>query len=159
AELIESAPVEDSDPWLAATLWAGAAETDRAIACAVRSADALLLRGDPAGAASHLGYALRMLPRAEPRRLDLRRRPAEALTRAGMYAAAARAAGAAVRLARDEGERASGLALQAMALVQAGRFRSALGASERAAARAAEVGNLEALARARKAAGVGLGRL
>ena len=103
--------------------------------------------------------ALRLLRRGKAERQALRLRQAAALMRAGLHAAAARACGAAVRLARGDAARTPAMALQALALVHAGRFRLALAVAERAASRAAAAGDAGALALARRAAGIGLGRL
>ncbi len=159
AELLESDAGEDSDPSLLATLWVGAGDSDRARLCAIRAAEWRDRDGDPAGAASCYADALRLLGRGAAPRHALRRSQADALMRAGMYAAAVRACGAAVRLAPDDDTLTEALGLQAFALVQAGRFRLALSVAERAAQRAAEAGNAAVLAQARKTAGVGLGRL
>ncbi len=159
AELLETQAGGDPDPSLAATLWAGAGELDRAVAWAVRAASALERAGDPAGAAARYGDALRLVGRARSARHELRRKQADALMRAGLHAAAARACGAAVRLAADDGARAEALGLQALALAQAGRFRLALEIAERVARPAAAAGDAARLAPARKVAGIGLGRL
>jgi transcriptional regulator with GAF, ATPase, and Fis domain len=159
AELLDPDSEDGTDLRLAATLWAGAGEMRRALACAVGAAEKRERDNDPAGAASRYADALRLLGRGAPERQALRRKQADALMRAGMYAAAARAGGAAVRLARSDDERSHALGLQAFALVQAGRFRLALAVAERAARLAVATGQRAALAQARKAAGIGLGRL
>ena len=159
AELLESHPGEDADLSLIATLWNGAAEVPRAMAAAVGAAEARDRAGDPVGAASCYADALRLLGRGRKGRCALRGKQAEALVRSGMYAAAARAAGAAVRVAQDEDARAEALGLQAFALVQTGRFQRALTVAAEVARRAVASGNLVRLAQARRIAGVGLGRL
>ena len=76
-----------------------------------------------------------------------------------MQAAAARASGAAARLAPDEDARAQALGLQALALVQSGRFRRALEVARSVAGRALAAGDALGLAQARKIEGLGLARL
>jgi transcriptional regulator with GAF, ATPase, and Fis domain len=159
AELLNSTAGGDLEPSLAATLWAGAGDLDRAVAWAVRAASGFERAGDPAGAAARYGDAIRLVGRARPARHELRRKQADALMRAGLHAAAARAWGAAVRLAADDDARADALGLQALALVQAGRFRLALLLADRVARRAAAAGDAARLAPAKKVAGIGLGRL
>jgi transcriptional regulator with GAF, ATPase, and Fis domain/tetratricopeptide (TPR) repeat protein len=149
----------DDDSALLATLWAGAGDAERAMAATIRAGQARERAGDPVGAAACYADALRLLGRRRDDRHGLRIKQAEALMRSGMYPAAARAAGAAVRLAGDERSRAESLELQAFALVQAGRFQRALLIAEEAALRAQSSGNAVAFARARRTAGVGLGRL
>jgi serine/threonine-protein kinase PknK len=159
AELLEAATGDAADPSSAARLWAGAGDVERALAASVRAAEARERASDPAGAAARYADALRFVRRGGADHHRLRRKQAEALMRAGMYAAAARASGAAARVARGADARAEATGLQAFALVQAGRFALALQVAERAARLAAEVGNLAWLAQARKASGIGLGRL
>jgi Nif-specific regulatory protein len=159
ATLLESQAGDDTDLLLIAALWIGAGEPERAMESTLRAADARERAFDPAGAASCYADALRLLRRGRPGRHALRRKQADALMRSGMYAAAARAAGGAVRLAPDEDSRTEALGLRAFALVQAGRFRLALQVAELAAERAQAGGNAACLAQARKTAGVGLGRL
>jgi hypothetical protein len=97
---------------LVATLWLGAGEVDRALKATLKSAEARERANDPAGAASRFADALRLLGRGRTDRHRLRRKQAEALMRSGMYAAASRAAGAAVRLAPDDNARAEALGLK-----------------------------------------------
>jgi len=156
---LDSGASPAGDRSLIAALWAAAGERDRAVAAAIRAAEEPEGAGDAVGAASRYREALRLLGRTRTHRYTLRRRQAEALMRGGLYAAAVRAAGAAVRLAEDEPARTESLALHALALVQAGRFHEALAAAEVTARRAIAAGNAEVLARARQVAGVGLGRL
>ncbi len=159
AELLESDAGDDADPSLIATLWIGAGELERAMDSTLRAAEARESAGDPVGAASRYADALRLLGRGRTGRHALRRRQAEVLMRSGIYAAAARAAGAAVRFAPDEDARAEALGVQAFALVQTGRFHRALAVVEDVARLAVASGNAVRLAQARKTAGVGLGRL
>jgi transcriptional regulator with GAF, ATPase, and Fis domain/tetratricopeptide (TPR) repeat protein len=159
AELLEARAGDDAEPSLIAALWIGAGELDRAMEATLSSAEARERALDPAGAASRYADALRLLRRSRAGRHALRRKQADALMRSGMYAAAARAAGGAVRLAPDELTRTDALSLRAFALVQAGRFQLALKVAEEAAKRALAAGNGACLAQARKTAGVGLGRL
>jgi Nif-specific regulatory protein len=159
AELLESGAEDDADPSLVATLWLGAGEVDRALTATLKSAEARERANDPAGAASRFADALRLLGRGRTDRHRIRGKQAEALMRSGMYAAASRAAGAAVRLAPDDNARAEALGLQAFALVLTGRFHRALAIAEDVARRAMTSGNAARLAQARRTAGVGLGRL
>ena len=159
AELLESELGDDSDLSLIATLWIGAGDVARAMVAAVGAAEARDRAGDPAGTAACCADALRLLGRGRANRHALRRKQAEALMRSGMCAAAARAAGAAVRLAPDDDARAEVLALQAFALVQTGRFHRALAVAAEVARRAEASGNPDRLAEARRIEGVGLGRL
>ena len=149
----------EADPAVLAVAWAEAGETARAVACARQAAQAREQAGDPAGAAARYADALRFLGRARAGRAELRARHAEALARAGRSAGAARAWGGIARLAPDRLERVEARAAQAAALVQAGRFQRALRAAEEAARGAIEAGRADLLARARLAAGSGLGRL
>ena len=159
AELLESGAADDADLSLIATLWLGAGEVDRAMAATIRAAEAEERANDPAGTAARYADALRILGRGMTNRHALRRKQAEALMRSGRYAAAARAAGAAVRLAPDEDARAEAQGLQAFALVQTGRFHRALDVAEDVARGAIATGNAVRLAFARRISGVGLGRL
>ena len=159
AHLVEASSGDHADPWLLSQLWSEAGARDRAIECAVRAAGQSDRDGDPAEAASCYGAALRLLERGKPGRHGLRTKQADALMRAGLYQAAVRASGAAVRLSRTDEARAGALAHQAHALVQAGRFQLALDVAERAAQLASRAGASEELAQAKKAAGIVLGRL
>jgi Nif-specific regulatory protein len=159
AEILESRVEDQADASLIAALWLGAGDPASAMAASLRTADARERAMDPVGAAACYVDALRLLGRARTNRHTLRRKQAEALMRSGMYAAAARASGAAVRLAPDDRSRTEALGLHAFALVQAGRFRLALLVAVRATERAVAEGNGACLAQARRIAGVGLGRL
>ena len=81
AERLESDEGEDVDPTLIVTMWAGAGEVDRAVACAVRAADAREKAQDPAGAAALYGQALRLRSPGAPDRHLLRRKQADLLIR------------------------------------------------------------------------------
>ena len=159
AELLESDPRADAEPALVARLWSGAAEGERAVAWYLRAAERSERLADPAGAANDYARALGAHRGRGPERHGLRRRQAEALVRAGMSAAAARAFGAAARVAPDAISRVEAKVSQAMALVQAGRIRLALAIAERAAAHAAASGSDALAARARQVLAIGLGRL
>ena len=159
AQRVEARAAEGEDYALLATLWSGADEPDRAMNARIAAAEASDRAGDPAGAATHYADALRRLGRRVPRRHALRRKQAEALMRSGLYAATARASGAAVRFAGNDTERTEALELRAFALVQTGKFQLALQVADEAAHRAAAAGDAAVFARARRTAGVGLGRL
>jgi Nif-specific regulatory protein len=159
AELLASHAGADADWSLIATLWTGAGELARAMVAALSAAEARDRAKDPVGAASGYADALRLLGRGRTNRHTLRRKQAEALMRSGMYASAARAAGAAVRLAPNEDDRAEALGLQALALVQSGRFHRALAVAADVARGAIASSNFVRLAKARRIEGVGLGRL
>jgi len=159
ATLLEGSDVGAAEPWRLAVLWAGAGDGPRAVAAWTAAAEASMRAGDPGEGAARYAEALRLVGRTDDARPRLRVLQAAALMRAGMHAAAARACGAAVRLAREEPARTAALALQALALVHAGRFRLALHVAAAAAERAQAGGERRALALARRAAGIGLGRL
>ncbi len=160
AEWIEQHDRERPDAWLLSRLWSGAGDPRRAVDFAARAAEQSLAEGDPAEAAARYGRALRLLAGSDRRRRrELRIRQGEARMRAGTHAAAARAFGAALRLSPDDGGRIDVMTAQATALVHAGRFRRALDVAETAARRAAGRGDREQEARARKVAGMVLGRL
>jgi Nif-specific regulatory protein len=159
AQRVEARAEEGEEHALLATLWSGAGERNRAMDATIAAAESRDRAGDPAGSASHYAEALRRLGRGRVRRHALRRKQAEALLRSGLYAAAARASCAAARFAGNDAERTDALELRAFALVQTGRFHLALKVADEAAKRAEAAGNIAALARARRTAGVGLGRL
>ncbi len=125
AEELPALDPEAATPWRLARLWRGAGEEERSIEEAIRAADESLEKGAPEQAATRLAFALRQLPRRDPRRRGLRRRQAETLIAAGRFAEAARALGAALRLSRDAAEQVEIRAHQAETLVRAGRFRGA----------------------------------
>ena len=159
AGLLTEQGQDETWAWRLARLWSAAGEPERAVACAVRAAGQSANAGDPGGAAERLAYALRHVTPHDAARLELRKQQAAALMSAGRYQAAARAFGAALRLARDRGARADLLGRQAHALVQAGRFSRARAVAEKALAiTEGEELSLER-ARAQKAIGMVLGRL
>ena len=122
AERLQEQPVDGAMHWRLARLWSAAGRADLALRHAVQAAQDSLADGDPAEGAARLAYALRHCSRDAPQRFALRVEQAEALMAAGLYPAAARAFGAALRLAADAAARAELLGRQAHALVQAGRF-------------------------------------
>ncbi len=160
AERLDAEPHEDADLDLIARLWTEAGDRERAMTATIEAAEARERAGEPVDAAARYADALRLLGRSRaPLRYALRKFQSEALTNAGLYAAAARAAGSAVRLAPDAPSRAESAALRALALVQTGRFQLALSSADEAARLAIVSGNARQLAQANKIAGLGLGRL
>jgi tetratricopeptide (TPR) repeat protein len=159
AERLEAEAADGADASLIAALWTQAGTRSVRSAATVRAAEGRERASDPAGAAACYADALRLLGRDDRAARRSRHRQAEALMRAGRHAAAVRAAGAAVALAADPASKTSALELQALALVQAGRFQLALAAAAAAAAGPRRIGDELGLARARKSAGAGLGRL
>jgi transcriptional regulator with GAF, ATPase, and Fis domain len=149
----------DADASRLARLWAGAGETERAVAAASAAAEAYERASDPAAAASSWADALRFLGRGRRGRHAIRSQQADALLRAGRHADAVRACGGARYLAGDEPARVAALVMQASALVLAGRFRRALVVAEDAAHGAEAIGDRLVFAQARRLLGVGLGRL
>jgi transcriptional regulator with GAF, ATPase, and Fis domain/tetratricopeptide (TPR) repeat protein len=142
-----------------ARLWSAAGRDDLALRNAVLAARDALADNDPAEGADHFADALRHCSRDEPRRFALRVEQGEALMAAGLYPAAARAFGAALRLAGDETARAELLGRQAHALAQAGRFARARRVAEEALALAESHDLPLPRAQALKGSGIVLGRL
>lgn len=132
AHLSVEAGGEASDPWRLARLWAGAEDPEEASRCALRAAEMEEGAGRPGEAAERYGFALRQLDPGDPRRRGLRLKQGEALLLAGLYRAAARAFGSAVRLSRGRLERAEALLRQAEASVRARRLERARCAAEEA---------------------------
>ena len=159
AEMLEASTDPGVDPWLLSRLWSRAGKSQLAAAYAVRGAERARADNDPAEAAARYAQALRQGGRRNEKRLEIRLQQAAALMDSGMYERAARAFGAAVALSDDDDRRISALASQALAQVQAGRFERGLSVAERAARLATAAGDDVQLARAKKAAGIALGRL
>jgi Nif-specific regulatory protein len=141
-----------------AVLWSGAGRDDLAVEMATKAADDAEGRGDPVGAADQLTFALRRLPRRDPRRLDLRLRQARALRDANLGLPAVRAFGAALALTRDAKTRAEILAAQASTLVLSGRLDRGRAAADEALTLARSLRLPRVEAQARRAIGIELAR-
>ncbi len=140
-------------------LWAIAGAPERALPWACRAAEEALESSDPEGAVRHWRLALRVVGRSREVRYALRMRHGETCVRAGLHREAARAFGAAARLAREPRELARALARQAAALVHAGRFERGLLTAARAEALAREHADPALQTEIRRARGVALARL
>jgi Nif-specific regulatory protein len=114
-----------SSAWRLALEWSEKGENERATEAAIRAAQGALRKKQPGEAAERFTFALRHLARRDPRRGALRRRQAEALGAAARYRDAARAFGAAVRLADTRAERADLAVRQAEVLIAGGKHRRA----------------------------------
>jgi Nif-specific regulatory protein len=106
-------------------LWQGAGETDRALAAALDAASAAEVNKDDAAASERYGFALRLLPRRDPRRGGLWIKRAEAARRAMLHREAAKGWGWAARHATDPIARLDARARQALALYYCGRRNEA----------------------------------
>jgi transcriptional regulator with GAF, ATPase, and Fis domain len=111
--------------WRLARLWQGAGETDRALASALDAASAAEVNKDDAAASERFGFALRLLPRRDPRRGDLWTKRAEAARRAMLQRDAAKGWGWAARHAKDEVAQMDARARQSLALYYCGRRNEA----------------------------------
>ncbi|MCP3980942.1 MAG: protein kinase [bacterium] len=141
-----------------ARLWSGAGDAERAVGLALHAAQAAARDEDPLLEADSYAFALRQFARRDPRRLDLRMAQAKALHRANLAQAAARALGAALRLADSTERRADILARQGVVLMLAGRFDRARETADEALALAHERNLPEIEARARQVIGSVLAR-
>jgi transcriptional regulator with GAF, ATPase, and Fis domain len=159
AELLIAIDGPKADPWRLARLWSAASNQTAAREAAVRAAEHSSDEGAPEEAAERLAFALHHCPRRAPQRYDLRIRQAGELLSAGQFQAAARAYGAALRLAPNDAEHANMLGLQAHALVLAGRFARARTVAETALTLAEAAGLVLEKARAQKAIAMVRGRL
>ncbi|HEX4824364.1 MAG TPA: sigma 54-interacting transcriptional regulator [Candidatus Polarisedimenticolaceae bacterium] len=112
--------------WRLARHWRGAGDLDRSLAAALDSASAAEVATNWEEAATRLRFALTLLPRRDPRRADLWPRYAEALRQAMLHREAVRAFGSVARWAKDEASRLEARAMQAQALMMAGRWDAAL---------------------------------
>jgi transcriptional regulator with GAF, ATPase, and Fis domain len=158
AKVLREQEGEGAEAWLLARLWHGAGERARAIDCAAEAARQTARAGDPALAAEQYGAALRWLRRSREGRYGLRLRQGDALMECGMHQDAVRAFGSAVRFATTAAERDGARALQAEALVHAGRFQRALSTASALSERTRELDGPTRI-RAGKAAAIALGRL
>ncbi len=147
------------EPARLARLWSSCGENERAIEAAERAARLSELDGDSAAEAAHWSFVLKLLRLGDSRARRIRARKAHALAAAGRHAAAARSWAGALGRRTDSDQRADWLGLQALELVQAGRFGRARIVAEAALRLADRNADPAAEARASRALGLVFGRL
>lgn len=160
ADLLGARPEGKEHSWLLAQLHAESGRGDLASQAALRAAIEAERSGDPGEAASRFRFAAAAAGRDRRARFEARMHEGRTSASAGWNDAAARAFGAAARLARGrEEEEADARVQQADALARAGRFERALDAAAKAERGAHGADGVRVRALARKVRGVVLARL
>jgi transcriptional regulator with GAF, ATPase, and Fis domain/tetratricopeptide (TPR) repeat protein len=159
ADLLASRPEGEELTWLLAQLHAESGRGELASQTALRAALEAERSGDPGEAANRFRFATLAAGRNRRARFEARMHEGRTSASAGWNDAAARAFGAAARLARGQEVEGDARVQQADALARAGRFERALEAAAEAERGAQGADGVRVRALARKVRGVVLARL